>query len=88
MFEIWETTPPARRLGEAGTFDAAVEELDAECGRRHAQAAANGEGASQMRFRFEIREAGEIAAMLSWGPDLTRPYESVGAAMRGFGEAF
>ncbi|WP_141576143.1 hypothetical protein [Actinomadura sp. WMMA1423] len=83
MFEIWETGAPGRRLGEADDWDAAVGELDAECERRYRQAAAAG-GAG--RCRFEIREDGQTAAVLSWAPDLTRPYESAVAALREYGE--
>ncbi|MCP9947259.1 hypothetical protein LUX33_01445 [Actinomadura madurae] len=77
MFEIWETTAPPRRLGEANGFTEAMRLLDDECRRRYDEAAANTEGTQQMRYRFEVRdEAGQPAAMLTWAPDTSRPYES------------
>ncbi|MCP9964020.1 hypothetical protein [Actinomadura madurae] len=60
MFEIWETTAPPRRLGEANGFTEAMRLLDDECRRRYDEAAANTEGTQQMRYRFEVRdEAGQ-----------------------------
>lgn len=83
MFEIWESGQPGRRLDEAGDWDAAVRRLDAECEERYRQAAAEGVTG---RHRFEIREDGRTAAVLSWAPDVSRPYESAVAALRDYGE--
>lgn len=78
MFEIWEAGEPATRLGDAGSVDAAFEQLDTECRRRHDQAVANGEGTQGMRHRFEIRDqAARPVAWLVYSPDTSRPYDSV-----------
>lgn len=86
MFEIWETNTPARKLGDAATFDEALDLLDAACETRHRDAVANGEGVSTMRFYFEIRDETHTAAMLAWRPEPDRPFSSVAATMRQFGE--
>lgn len=82
MFDVWETTRPARRLGEGSSYDDALDVLDEACLTRHRQAVANGEGATGMRFHFEIREGAAVVAGLSWRPDTDRPYASVAATMR------
>lgn len=84
MFEIWESGQPERRLGEAGEWDAVVAQLDDECEQRYRLAVA--EGKEPARRRFEIREDGRTAAVLSWAPEITRPYESAVAALRDYGE--
>jgi hypothetical protein len=78
MFQVWEVGNPATQLAEAGTLDAALAELDDECRRRHDQVAANNEGAHEIRYNFEIRDAaGAVLAWLTYSPDPAYPYESV-----------
>lgn len=85
MIEIRELTDPPQLLGEAATLAAAMDRLDAECRQRYDQAAAGGQGGGR-RHRFELVEDGDTAAVLSWAPDLTRPYEQATAAMRSHSE--
>lgn len=77
MYEVWEL--PDTKLFDADNHDDALHQLDAECRRRHAQVVANGEGALEVTYRFEIRNqtTGTGTDWLTYSPDTTRPYESV-----------
>lgn len=77
MHELWDTNAPPRLLARVPGFDAAAAALDAECRRRHAQALANGEGATGIRYRFEIRDEQGPVMWLVYCPDLDLPYCSV-----------
>lgn len=85
MIGIWELAEPPRRLGEADTLAAAMDWLDGECRQRYERAAGGDQGAAR-RCRFELVQDGDTAAMLSWAPDLTGPYERATAAMRDYSD--
>lgn len=77
MFEIWETSEPARLISDAGSLKLALEKVDTVCRLRHDQAAAHigdcGEG-----YHFEIRDdRGKPLARLTYVPDVSRDYRSV-----------
>ncbi|WP_242902471.1 hypothetical protein [Actinomadura terrae] len=77
MFEIWETSEPARLISDAGSLEVALEKVDTMCRLRHDQAVAHvgetGEG-----YHFEIRgQDGKPLARLSYVPDTSRAYQSV-----------
>jgi hypothetical protein len=63
IFDTWTL------LAQAPTWEAAVDRLDDECRRRCDQLSANGEGGSQIRFQFEIRDpSGAVVAGVSTKP--------------------
>ncbi|TQM68834.1 hypothetical protein FHX41_2502 [Actinomadura hallensis] len=77
MFEIWETSEPARLISDAGSLKGALEKVDTMCRLRHDQAAAH-VGEAGTGYQFEIRDpAGKALARLSYVPDTTRAYQSV-----------
>ncbi|MEV5828292.1 hypothetical protein AB0L25_22315 [Spirillospora sp. NPDC052242] len=77
MFEIWETSEPARLISDAGTLEVALEKVDTMCRLRHDQAVAH-VGDTPEHYHFEIRdEAGRALARLSYVPDTSRAYQSV-----------
>ena len=78
MFEIWETSEPARLISDAGSLKGALEKVDTMCRLRHDQAVANVGEADGEGYRFEIRDRrGKPLARLSYVPDTTRAYQSV-----------
>ncbi|KAB2346806.1 hypothetical protein [Actinomadura rudentiformis] len=77
MFEIWETSEPARLISDAGSLKIALEKVDTMCRLRHDQAAAH-VGVSGEGYHFEIRNnEGKALARLTYVPDTTRAYQSV-----------
>ena len=77
MFEIWETSEPARLISDAGSLKVALEKVDTMCRLRHDQAAAH-IGEPRDGYHFEIRDAeGKALARLSYVPDTSRAYQSV-----------
>ncbi|GAA1549057.1 hypothetical protein GCM10009678_34740 [Actinomadura kijaniata] len=77
MFEIWETSEPARLISDAGSLRLALEKVDTVCRLRHDQAAAR-IGDSSEGYHFEIRDdRGKALARLTYVPDTTRAYRSV-----------
>ncbi|HEY8478572.1 MAG TPA: hypothetical protein VIL71_01970 [Spirillospora sp.] len=77
MFEIWETSEPARHISDAGSLKVALEKVDTMCRLRHDQAVAH-VGEAQKGYQFEIRDhAGKALARLSYVPDTSRAYQSV-----------
>ncbi|MBW8486138.1 hypothetical protein [Actinomadura parmotrematis] len=84
MFEIWETSEPARLISDAGTLKVALEKVDTMCRLRHDQAVAHIEAPGD-GYHFEIRdEGGKPLASLTYVPDTTRDYRSVvNAELRG-----
>ncbi|GAA2412918.1 hypothetical protein GCM10010191_23160 [Actinomadura vinacea] len=79
MFEIWETSEPARLISDAGSLKVALEKVDTMCRLRHDQAVAHiGEAAAEEGYHFEIRDRdGRALARLTYVPDTTRAYQSV-----------
>jgi len=79
MFEIWETSEPARLITDAGSLEVALEKVDTMCRLRHDQAVAHvGEAVDEEGYHFEIRdEGGRPLARLTYVPDTTRDYQSV-----------
>jgi hypothetical protein len=79
MFEIWETSEPARLISDAGSLKVALEKVDTMCRLRHDQAVAEvGEKVSDEGYHFEIRDRhGKALARLTYVPDTTRAYQSV-----------
>ena len=79
MFEIWETSEPARLISDARSLEVALEKVDTMCRLRHDQAVAEvGEKVSGEGYRFEIRDRkGKALARLTYVPDTTRAYQSV-----------
>ena len=84
MFEIWETSEPARLISDAGSLKVALEKVDTMCRLRHDQAVAH-VGETGDGYHFEIRDHdGRALARLSYVPDASRAYQSVVAdEMRG-----
>ncbi|MQY02008.1 hypothetical protein [Actinomadura macrotermitis] len=84
MFEIWETSDPARLISDAGSLKIALEKVDTMCRLRHDQASAHIESPGG-GYHFEIRdEGGRALARLTYVPDTTRAYRSVvNAELRG-----
>ncbi|MFC6882408.1 MULTISPECIES: hypothetical protein [Actinomadura] len=77
MFEIWETSEPARLISDAGSLKVALEKVDTMCRLRHDQALAQ-IGQVHDGYHFEIRdEAGKALARLTYVPDTSRAYQSV-----------
>lgn len=77
MFEIWETSEPARLISDAGSLKVALEKVDTMCRLRHDQAVAH-IGESGHGYNFEIRDHdGKPLARLSYVPDTSRAYQSV-----------
>ncbi|MFB4298364.1 hypothetical protein [Actinomadura sp. NTSP31] len=77
MFEIWETSEPARLISDAGSLKVALEKVDTMCRLRHDQATAH-VGETREGYHFEIRDHdGKALARLSYVPDTTRAYQSV-----------
>ncbi|NVI92624.1 hypothetical protein [Actinomadura sp. BRA 177] len=77
MFEIWETSEPARLISDAGSLKVALEKVDTMCRLRHDQAVAH-VGSTREGYHFEIRDHdGKALARLSYVPDTTRAYQSV-----------
>ncbi|MFC9977676.1 hypothetical protein ACFVH6_42920 [Spirillospora sp. NPDC127200] len=77
MFEIWETSDPARLISDAGTLKVALEKVDTMCRLRHDQALAHIDDAGE-GYQFEIRDRdGKALARLTYVPDTTRDYRSV-----------
>ena len=77
MFEIWETSEPARLISDAGSLKVALEKVDTMCRLRHDQAVAH---VGEMRggYHFEIRDHdGKALARLNYVPDTSRDYQSV-----------
>jgi hypothetical protein len=70
MYELWELIGDTWTLfARAPSCEAAIDRLDDECRRRCEQLAANGEGASRIRFQFEIRDpSGTVVAGMSTRP--------------------
>jgi hypothetical protein len=70
MYELRELIGDAwTPLVQAPTLENALDRLDEECRRRCDQLAANGEGSSQIRFRFEIRDpSGAVVTGVSTRP--------------------
>ncbi|XVQ14383.1 hypothetical protein ACQP1W_18135 [Spirillospora sp. CA-255316] len=79
MFEIWETSEPARLISDAGSLKVALEKVDTMCRLRHDQAVAHiREAAAEEGYHFEIRDQdGRALARLTYVPDTTRAYQSV-----------
>ena len=77
MFEIWETSEPARLISDAGSLKVALEKVDTMCRLRYDQAVAH-VGEAGDGYRFEIRDHdGRALARLNYVPDATRAYQSV-----------
>ncbi|GAA4237689.1 hypothetical protein GCM10022254_50520 [Actinomadura meridiana] len=77
MFEIWETSEPARLISDAGSLKVALEKVDTMCRLRHDQAVAH-VGETEEGYHFEIRNReGKALARLSYVPDTSRAYQSV-----------
>ncbi|TDB76813.1 hypothetical protein E1264_37995 [Actinomadura sp. KC216] len=77
MFEIWETSEPARLISDAGSLKVALEKVDTMCRLRHDQAVAH-IGETREGYNFEIRNReGKALARLSYVPDTSRAYQSV-----------
>ncbi|MEU5994096.1 hypothetical protein ABZ806_34420 [Spirillospora sp. NPDC047418] len=77
MFEIWETSEPARLISDAGSLKVALEKVDTMCRLRHDQAVAH-VGEAGDGYHFEIRDNdGRALARLSYVPDASRAYQSV-----------
>ncbi|MEU5883408.1 hypothetical protein [Spirillospora sp. NPDC047279] len=77
MFEIWETSEPARLISDAGSLKVALEKVDTMCRLRHDQALAH-VGSTGEGYHFEIRDDdGKALARLTYVPDTTRAYKSV-----------
>ncbi|WP_433231922.1 hypothetical protein [Actinomadura formosensis] len=77
MFEIWETSEPARLISDAGSLKGALEKVDTMCRLKHDQAVAHIEDARK-GYHFEIRDQeGRALARLSYVPDTSRAYQSV-----------
>ncbi|TYB40048.1 hypothetical protein [Actinomadura chibensis] len=77
MFEIWETSEPARLISDAGSLKVALEKVDTMCRLRHDQAVAH-VGEAREGYHFEIRDhRGKALARLSYVPDTSRAYQSV-----------
>ncbi|WP_433324298.1 hypothetical protein [Spirillospora sp. CA-294931] len=77
MFEIWETSEPARLISDAGSLKVALEKVDTMCRLRHDQAVAHIEETSE-GYHFEIRDQdGRALARLTYVPDTSRDYQSV-----------
>jgi hypothetical protein len=77
MFEIWETSEPARLISDAGSLKVALEKVDTMCRLRHDQAVAH-IGDTKEGYHFEIRNReGKALAKLSYVPDTSRAYQSV-----------
>ncbi|MEV4675789.1 MULTISPECIES: hypothetical protein [Actinomadura] len=77
MFEIWETSEPARLISDAGSLKVALEKVDTMCRLRHDQAVAH-VGDAGRGYHFEIRDPeGKALARLSYVPDTSRAYQSV-----------
>jgi hypothetical protein len=70
MYELWELIGDTwALLAQAPSCAAAIDRLDEECRRRCDQLAANGEGATRIRFQFEIHDAsGSVVAAMSTRP--------------------
>jgi hypothetical protein len=70
MYELWELIGGTWvLLAQPPSCEAAIGRLDEECRRRSDQLAANGEGATRIRFQFEIRDpAGTVVAGMSTRP--------------------
>jgi hypothetical protein len=78
MFEIWETSEPARLISDAGSLKVALEKVDTMCRLRHDQAVAHIGDAAEEGYHFEIRDQdGRALARLTYVPDTTRAYQSV-----------
>ncbi|MBO2454997.1 hypothetical protein J4573_48475 [Actinomadura barringtoniae] len=78
MFEIWETSEPARLISDAGSLKVALEKVDTMCRLRHDQAVAHVGGDTREGYNFEIRDQeGKALARLTYVPDTTRAYQSV-----------
>ncbi|GLZ08040.1 hypothetical protein Acsp03_55060 [Actinomadura sp. NBRC 104412] len=79
MFEIWETSEPARLISDAHSLKVALEKVDTMCRLRHDQAVAHVGGAvSEEGYHFEIRDRhGKALARLTYVPDTSRAYQSV-----------
>ncbi|MDL4770592.1 MULTISPECIES: hypothetical protein [Thermomonosporaceae] len=77
MFEIWETSEPARLISDAGSLKVALEKVDTMCRLRHDQAVAH-VGEAHDSYHFEIRDrGGKSLARLTYAPDTSRAYQSV-----------
>jgi hypothetical protein len=90
MFEIWETSEPARLISDADNLEVALEKVDTMCRLRHDQAVAHvGEAVAEDGYHFEIRDRkGKPLARLTYVPDTTRAYQSVVVEeLRGGGSA-
>jgi hypothetical protein len=78
MFEIWETSDPARLISDAGSLKVALEKVDTMCRLRHDQAVAQVGETTAEGYHFEIRdEDGRALARLTYVPDTSRAYQSV-----------
>ncbi|GAA3509024.1 hypothetical protein [Actinomadura keratinilytica] len=78
MFEIWETSEPARLISDAGSLKVALEKVDTMCRLRHDQAVAQVGERSDEGYHFEIRDRdGRALARLTYVPDTSRAYQSV-----------
>ncbi|MBX6766174.1 MAG: hypothetical protein IRY90_03285 [Actinomadura rubrobrunea] len=78
MFEIWETSEPARLISDAGSLEVALEKVDTMCRLRHDQAVAQVGQPADEGYHFEIRDQdGNALARLTYVPDTSRAYQSV-----------
>ncbi|MEW2357047.1 MULTISPECIES: hypothetical protein [Thermomonosporaceae] len=78
MFEIWETSEPARLISDAGSLKVALEKVDTMCRLRHDQAVAHIGEAAAGGYHFEIRDRdGRALARLTYVPDTSRDFQSV-----------
>jgi hypothetical protein len=84
MFEIWETSEPARLISDAGSLKVALEKVDTMCQLRHDQAVAQVGETADEGYHFEIRDQeGRALARLTYVPDTTRAYQSVVEELHG-----